>query len=247
MIDETAECDCARSGGMFPTCAEWWRLRRSEGLEAARAHWQAAYGDSIQRARDASTVSDWPDRLQRMGVPPTAIVALRNPQQTACVDAARKFLKAAPGLLPLLAMIGKPGLGKTVAAALVLADFARNWEWDTTSTGDLQPPAMFLPAARLTRLSAFDAADETLFHHAKRARLVVVDDLGDEATDFAKGHVVDLLKDRIDGNRRTVITSNLSPAAFKARYGDALADRIAGRSIRPILTGPSLRGREARQ
>lgn len=241
---EVGGCDCAKSGGAFPQCPEWWRLRRGEGgLPAAREHWQAAYGNAVQKARDEAAGDDWVTRLQRMGVPSTALVALRNPQATPCMDAARKYLASERGMFPLLAMIGKPGLGKTVAAGFVLADFARKWDWNGGATGETAPPAMFVPAARMTRLSSFDDADQTLFAHAQRAQLVVVDDIGDEATDFAKGHVVDLLKARIDANRRTVITSNLAPKAFKERYGDALADRIAGRSIRPILDGQSMRRR----
>lgn len=236
-------CDCAMGGG-FPSCSEFWRLGRF-GTPEGRAH----QDEAIRRERQARAAQtehgDWQTQLSRMGVPREALVALGRLQENALTQAARRFFGAPPGAVPMLALMGSTGLGKTVAAALVLQLFAKRWDWNGGVTGDTTPPAVFLPARMMTRLSSFDEADRRLFADARRCRLLVVDDLGDEATDFAKGHVVDLLMERIDANRRTVLTSNLKPGPFRQRYGHALSDRIQARSLAPKLEGESLRKRAA--
>lgn len=240
-------CDCAKSGGAFPTCSEWWRLRRSgtkeEGLEAARAHFLEAYGAAVRASRETSEVNDWRAQLRRMGVPDEATRKLEAPQDNALMLAARKFIGSPREVVPALTFLGETGLGKTVAAAFVLKDFAKRWDWNASATGETTPPAMFVPARQFTGLSSFDAGDQRIFGWARRTKVLVVDDLGDEATDYAKGQVVDVLMERLDANRRTVVTSNLLPDKFPLRYGGPLFDRLKSRGLLPKIHGQSMRRR----
>lgn len=243
---EFTECDCARGGG-YPGCSEFWRLKKSGEPDAAQAHREAAVKSERDARRDAGNDANWVVRLERMHVPASAIVALRAPQENACLLAAKKFLTAPREVLPALVLIGPTGLGKTVAAAYVLRDFAKRFDWNGQPTGITIAPAIFLPARRLSRLSTFDAADRELYENARRTKVLVLDDLGDEAHDFAKAQLVDLLMERLDAGRALVLTSNLSAEAFRKRYGEALFDRIRARSIVPALSGKTLREkREAR-
>jgi hypothetical protein len=249
--EEFHDCDCALGGG-YPACGEFWRLKKSLDNEGAAKHREEAVR-AERAARREVTAVDWPTRLERLQVPAQAIVALRDgagrpaegAQETVCIAAARKFLAAPPRMLPGLVLVGPTGVGKTVAAAFVVRDFARKWDWNGQPTGPAMPPAIWLPARRLTSLSAFDDADAELFRHALKTRLLVLDDVGDEATDFAKARLTDLLMQRLDDARRTVITSNLTAERFKARYGEALTDRINTRTLHPRLDGKSLRKKAA--
>lgn len=233
-------CDCARGGG-YPGCSEFWRLKRAGDTDGADAHRNAAVVTERDARRAMYEQGDWVLRMERMRVPAPAIVALRNPQENACLIAAKKYLAGDRRLVPGLVLVGPTGLGKTVAAAFVMRDLVRKYDFNGQPTGDFPPPCMFIPARKFTTLSSFDAGDRELYADAQRTKLLALDDLGDEAHDFGKARLIDLLMERIDSRRATVLTSNLSMEAFRKRYGEALYDRIRSASIVPKLEGGTLR------
>ncbi len=227
-----------RADGEPPmTADELDRMHAERGLELPQEARRRAI-EARERDSDGQGM-EW--RLQRLGVPPRAILDLRRLQDTAAMDAARKA-NAIPGeMCPFLALLGEPGQGKTVAAAWMFREAARRTCPDLP-TGAPEP-LVWVQAATFTRLSAFSSDDEQLLKRLRAARLVVLDDLGDEATALGVATAVELCKGREAAGRRTLITSNLTPPAFRARYGDALWDRLHARGIVEGLRGASMRKR----
>lgn len=250
-------CDCrgpnSRVDGECAVLAEFRvirdvqaRLARGEiNLEQARAEllapYQAQYAARLESRERSADPRDLEFRLQRLGVPPRVLVALRGPQETAAIIEARKFAGAPPEMVPFLTLLGAPGLGKTVAAAWVFREVARHTSPDRP-TG-MPEPLVWAQAADFTRVSAFSQDDEARLRAMRSAVLLVVDDAGDEATALGAAALGDVLKARESAGRRSVITSNLRPDAFRTRYGQALWDRLAGRGLLPRLEGNSMRRR----
>lgn len=220
------------------------------GKKQLRDEYYALLSEAAARAdeREKSGLSEYDMRrkLQGLGAPYEAVKVQEALRDTPALEAARKFNQDPRAAF--LLMVGDRGLGKTAAAVHVLAEFCRKFPWNSQASGALQlEPAMFCPASRLTRISNFGHADQDLLERLNRAAMVVVDDVGDEATEIGKTTLVDLLINRHAKKRRTVITSNLRGEAFKKRYGEALADRIRSSGYVREFTGKSMRPRlEAR-
>lgn len=180
----------------------------------------------------------WERRLEQLGVPLDVRRSLRGTHETLALTAAGAFV--AERHARFLLLLGDRGVGKSVAAGHVLREFSREHRWDAMATGTPQP-AVWLQASALTRVTAWDRADQELLRSVERAQLLVLDDLGDECTEVGLSLTRDALLERHTKARRTVLTSNLTPESFKARYGEALADRIRSSGMVPVLFGKSLR------
>lgn len=187
-----------------------------------------------QNIRDAI-----PDMLRRLDVPLDAVVALRNLRSGLPVDAAKKFLAADVAEKRFLLLLGKPGAGKTVAAAYVLAHALLH-----RRPRDPHEVAAFTRATTFSRLSKYASDDRAWFESLCRVSVLVLDDLGVETLGAIGAELFDELVDRRHGNRlRTVITSNLDEKAFTLRIGIRAADRIRPTSIVAEIVGQSLRNK----
>lgn len=207
---------------------------------------QAAYRQALTaRAAevDEQKAVNVPVRMSRAGVPDYAAKALLAPRQTPAVAAAKKF--ETDGSLLFLLLLGDKGLGKTVAAAHVLAHYAARYPWNTQPSGPSVEPMLFIAAREVTTVPAWEAANGTLMDTVKRTPMLVVDDMGQEGTTVGRDLLVNALFDRHAKGKRTVLTSNLRTDAFKARYGDALADRIRETGLVVPCVGQSMRERRA--
>lgn len=137
-----------------------------------------------------------------------------------------------------LAILGDPGTGKTyLAAAIARALLVKDYV-----------PVVFTTAKSLAdalRPSGTDDVDMQLF---KLAPVLVLDDLGAErVTDFVIEQLTDLMNERVQQARPTIVTSNLSPAQLMEVYKDRrLIERMfsncdpvimAGKSRRDIMPG----------
>lgn len=137
----------------------------------------------------------------------------------------------------LVGVIGGPvGVGKTLAAM---------W-WLVQSRSPAKVPTSgvrFLTAHKLARVSRYAESD---MRPIERASALVVDDLGVEFDDSAgafRSLVDGLTAARCNAGLPTLITTNMPPDAFRARYGDRVADRILGGGRFVGVVGESLRGR----
>jgi hypothetical protein len=128
----------------------------------------------------------------------------------------------------MLVLAGKPGVGKTTAAAWLAAAPPRS--------------ALFTSTTALARTSVYDAEKIGPFESAS---LLVIDDAGVEYMDV-KGAFLSMFDALLDEryqslSKRTVITSNLTSDVFAHRYSERIIDRIreCGRFVN--LAGESMR------
>lgn len=143
----------------------------------------------------------------------------------------------------LVVLSGLPGCGKTTASSSWLWSWVNddaNWMFDGFAPR-LRGSALFVSAAKLSRWSRYNDAEMEKLLKANR---VVIDDLGAEFIDLKGSFMAlfdELANERYANGRPTVMTTNLDAAAFKARYGERIADRIreCGRFV--SIGGASLR------
>lgn len=119
---------------------------------------------------------------------------------------------------PVLLLCGSPGCGKTLASVRGLGDAL---EHSAVTSG------LFVKAFELSRLSMFAVEDKIRMAAISRTRFLVLDDLGAEMLhDGLRPMLDELIDARYQSGSRTILTTNLDPQAFKARYGERIADRI---------------------
>lgn len=152
--------------------------------------------------------------------------------ETTAMIAARAFASRKPTTKPalkgdetFLILAGPVGVGKSLAAAWLLAKLGGKW----------------IRAADLVRIKG----DEDPTEAAAVGSPVVIDDLGQEhvgASDYALSTIDRVLSARYDANQITIITTNLNRADFRRRYSARLDDRINECGAYVECLGKSLRG-----
>lgn len=121
-------------------------------------------------------------------------------------EAAKEFLAARTART--LILCGPPGRGKSFCATWLIAEFQYSSQWIAASevrVGEQWP---------------------ALRTKAEFVKLLVVDDLGREATDWAGRELADLIELRHNRGLRTAATTNLTRDQLISRYGDRLASRL---------------------
>lgn len=219
-----------------PPSVSW--CGQSDCAAVARAKYKAQFDKRHVEllAQEAMARGDLETHLRRVGVPMERVQNLRATSEGfQSMEAARSFIRLRQKLL--LILIGPPGVGKTVAAATVVKDACERWPWNSQATGQLAEPAAFMPASQLTSLSSFEHVDQERLRYLRRVPLLVLDEAGEEATQYGRGLLMTLLSERHAAGRRSVVTSNLTVEAFRERYGTALLDRVKGDGVMPDLSG----------
>ncbi|MCB9718386.1 MAG: hypothetical protein H6712_31340 [Myxococcales bacterium] len=124
-----------------------------------------------------------------------------------------------------LLMLGNVGRGKSQAAAWLYVWMRQEALREAQAPGVYRRAGdvLWLRAPLLARLDYRERAD--VLSRCARAYGLVVDELGGEADQQGEA-LSDMLEERGDAERRTVITTNLERAMFGDRYGDRLADRL---------------------
>lgn len=227
---------CAESEFATGLCsrhyAEWISALASATRDE-RARMESEMYDRLAELRRGESDGRSVARLKRGGVPEALIPALRALQKTATVEAARQLGR---GELPLLLLLGKAGTGKSVALACACAEVARTWPWAAQPGGGRRlDPFLYIHASAFEGLDGIDQRDSWV-----RAHLLVVDEMGREA-EAAVQRLVDVVIQRHAAGRATGMASNLGATAWKARYGEPLADRIRADGKAIVLAGESMR------
>ncbi len=138
----------------------------------------------------------------------------------ACRDYAYEFSPRSGNLL-----LGRSGLGKTLPLRLHCPRRERNG-----------PPVVYDTAAHI--FERFEAqkfsrdetggADEDV-SRLLRCELLIIDDLGTElTTEFVRSAFYQIVNTRLMTNKKTIISTNLSPAELSRRYGANILSRIEG-------------------
>jgi len=141
--------------------------------------------------------------------------------------AARAATAFVGGRWRTLVLGGSTGRGKTVAATWVAASLDGSW-W---------------VSAKDVRVG--DSWSEA-FRRALKVPVLIVDDMGQEATEWASKELEMLVESRFDKGRRTLVTTNLpredGKRSFGSVYGQRLLSRIdsdKGKFV--ICLGPDIR------
>lgn len=188
-------------------------------------------------AKREPTAAELSDQLVSRGIPRRFAEALvqGEPGDTQALTRSRQFLADTQARSLLLS--GPPGCGKTFAACWILTqrcpDRASRW----------QAPARFVSVSKLARI---DRYSDEIMQPLERATMLVIDDLGTEYVD-TKGSFLATLDGLFDARYaeglRTVITTNLTAAQFRERYGERICDRIRETGAMCELAETSLRRR----
>jgi DNA replication protein DnaC len=185
---------------------------------------RAAAAERAARQRDA-------EALTNAGVPERQRRVLADLRDTPAVLSVREWQASDHCALVLS---GGVGTGKSIAAAAWLLETVRSLPSGLRSR-------RWWKAFDLCRLGQF--ADE--LGDLCRVRSLVIDDLGGEYADKSGSFATTLtwlVDARYEHNRRIVMTTNLEAAAFRARYGERIYDRLRECGAWVAVGGPSMRG-----
>jgi len=149
-----------------------------------------------------------------------------------------------PGFQPLEPVAFVERLARGEGLLLVLSADAGRGKSTAAARGLALRPGLWVHAPDLARPPIEGTSSEGLDERMASASLLVVDDVGTEhsPSGYAASRLQDVIVRRGHDERPTVLTTNLSPADFRARYGDRVASRLNGDPLGwQTLTGADLR------
>lgn len=169
------------------------------------------------------------------GVPMRFFEALKDPKPTAGVRGVNAWRQSG-----FLLIFGDHGTGKSFSAAYALYVLARrvllnDWKYPS-AWGSFS--AMWVSAYRAT-------TKDDIFETARTTPVLVLDDLGsEEPTNRAKARITEIISERYNHKKITVLTTNYDSLELENVYGKRMSDRILGDG--PVghtvnCTGESLR------
>jgi hypothetical protein len=136
------------------------------------------------------------------------------------LDIVRRWL-AASGIRPILVLCGAVGVGKTLAAAVAIAELG----------------GKMVHAPDLGRRVFPYSHEKDVDRLALTTGMMVLDDLGTEADHREKrwSEAFALFVEKRKGRGRTIITSNLTPKEIRERYDARILDRLNARAYVVVL------------
>lgn len=141
---------------------------------------------------------------------------------------------------PWLTLAGNVGVGKTAMLNAMLHMLSPRYPRTTLGTGYSIPGVLLSSALRIARYG------EDEVRQAVSATVLLMDDFGAEPVTVKlygsdAENVTDVLYERYDRRRTTVISTNLMPDDIAARYGERIADRFAELTDRVVFDFKSFR------
>lgn len=216
-------------------------LREGQTPEGRAAQRERYHAEAQKRLSAPVDGEDIAFKLTKLGVPGTALVGARKPDDCEAMEGARRFWKGDRRLVPALVLMGKPGVGKSTAAAWVCLQWGAQYAWNGQASGGQVEPLMWVDGPVLRKAGAFDGPAAETMERVSNARMVVVDDAGREGSRPAMEALSDVLVERLDHRRPFVLSTNLAGQPFRERYGEALADRLRASALVVAINGKSLR------
>lgn len=217
-----------------PEIAAAWNEAREE--DARRAEERERVAKAEARARYLRETA--PQRLLAMGAPQRAIDVWTGGKAHP-TKASEALTKMRADGLTFALLTGDTGVGKTCAAVAFMGE-------ELLQDKRADQPVLFVRATEGARMGLYDEADRRLADQMCRAEVLVIDDLGSEfVSDGSIWRTVldEVLDTRYGARLETVLTTNLTTEAFKARYGARIADRIRHAGVIESCGSGSLRAR----
>lgn len=166
-------------------------------------------------------------------------VNAREHMKAVCNDC-RQYVKNFDEDSPSLFMFGKTGLGKTFLSSCIakaLLEEGRN-----VFFGSLLKLLRQIEDERFRRREG-DTTGVVI-----SAELVILDDLGSEfQTTFTDSVLYEIINERINLERPTIISTNLSPKELDAKYNDRLVSRLMGCFSPMMFVGNDVRAQKRRE
>ena len=140
-----------------------------------------------------------------------------------------------------LVLMGPAGRGKTALGVAAL------WEAHEAGVGvALVNVGEWVDLMRETKDDDIRAEQDALERRAKRAELLLFDDLGAEReTPYVLSRLYAVTNQRYDDGKATVVTTNWDHANLLDRYDQRIVDRLWERCVPVVMAGDNLRMRPA--
>ena len=219
-LDDTPACSCCGDSGWVggEMCACLKSLCAKEQMKALTALLNLTEEQSFDHLRlDVYSNTPWPgaERSPREHMSRVAAV---------CEGFARQFPNYP---LKNLLLSGGTGLGKTFLSGCVAREVSERGYSVVYDT------AINVFAAFETRKFTRDAAEERQARDETRrylsCDLLILDDLGSElTTPLVQSSLYEVVNSRLQANKRTIISTNLSMEQIRQRYTPQIASRIEG-------------------
>lgn len=214
-------------------------MTATDRLRATFARIGELVDDPVYRGHASRLAAEWreweaqqlahrdEERRAASGLPTALWREVDEPRDEAALVRTRAFVSAPPDCT-FLVLAGPKGRGKTFSLA-----------WAVKRRG-----GRYEDAAALVASSTFDA---DRWRDLAEAPLLALDELGAEQTNSAfEANLYALLDRRYRAQRKTILATNLSASAFRARYCAAGLDRLIDRlntagAFVELAAGPSMR------
>ncbi len=147
-----------------------------------------------------------------------------------CRAYADKFHENSPSLF----FIGKTGLGKTFLSACIANELIQK--------GYSVIFASLLKLLRQIEDEHFGRATGQTLDIIENADLVILDDLGSEfQTSFTDSVIYEIINERINLGRPTIISTNLTNDEYNAKYNERIVSRLTGCFMPIMFVGNDIR------